>query len=266
MQSSLPHSHLPAPKQLLDTLRREDDKTSVLRLFHEPSLGSYEAFREGRVEEALIFVREMANKGFCPDHLTFNTLISGLCKVGHVNHAMEILELMLQEGFDPDVFTYNTVISGLCKTGEVEEAMEFLNQMLSRDCVLPDVSTFNSLIQGLWLTSRFSVAVKLFFLSYFCKEGDIKRAADIVQKMTSNWCEPDIVTHRTLTQGRCKAGRTEVATRLCALNMEETLIKLIDKVVEKAKFSGNEAMSYHVLAKLTGIILKLNNAMLPQLP
>ncbi|CAK9162420.1 unnamed protein product [Ilex paraguariensis] len=32
--------------------------------------------------------------------------------------------------------------------------------------------------------------------------------------MTSNGCEPDVVTYGTLIQGLCKAGRIEVAIRL----------------------------------------------------
>ncbi|KAI3474074.1 hypothetical protein Pfo_028862 [Paulownia fortunei] len=208
--------------------------------------------KEGRVEEALIFVQEMANEGFCPDHFTFNTLISGLCKVGHVNHALEILDLMLQEGFDPDVFTYNTVISGLCKWREVEEAMEVLNQMLSRDCspnavtynaiistlckenqqcVLPDVSTFNSLIQGLCLTSKFSIAMELFFemktkgcqpdeftynilIDCLCTKGKLDEALRLLKDMESSGCARSVITYNTLIDGFCKSKKIEEAEEI----------------------------------------------------
>ncbi|XP_057513587.1 pentatricopeptide repeat-containing protein At3g53700, chloroplastic-like [Actinidia eriantha] len=50
--------------------------------------------------------------------------------------------------------------------------------------------------------------------THFCRAGDIKKEADIIQTMASNGCEPDVVTYGTLIQELCKAGRLEIASRL----------------------------------------------------
>lgn len=51
-------------------------------------------------------------------------------------------------------------------------------------------------------------------LTHFCKQGDIKKVADIVQTMISSGCEPDVSTYGTLIGGLCKAGRVEICTGL----------------------------------------------------
>ncbi|KAM2954371.1 hypothetical protein FF1_032659 [Malus domestica] len=155
--------------------------------------------KEGRVEETFSFIEKMLDESFSPDQFTFNTLVKGLCRVGHVTHALEIMDVMLQEGFELDIFTYNSLISGLCKLGEIEEAVELLDQMVSRDCS-PNTVTYNTLISILSKenrSKRVEEASHLMdqmimeglkpdkftynsMLTYFCRSGDIKKAAYIV--------------------------------------------------------------------------------------
>lgn len=51
-------------------------------------------------------------------------------------------------------------------------------------------------------------------LSHFCRAGDMKKAADIVQTMASNGCELDDFHYRALIQGLCRARRIETASKL----------------------------------------------------
>ncbi|KAK6290416.1 hypothetical protein POUND7_001957 [Theobroma cacao] len=220
--------------------------------------------KEGRIEEALDFIQIMTNEGFYPDQFTFNTLVNGLCKAGYVKHALEIMDAMLQEGFNLDIFTYNSLISGLCKIGEIEEAVEILNQMILRDCS-PNTVTYNTLISTLCKENQVEEATELArVLTTLFRRKRTNEAMRLYREMLEKGDPPDAISYKIVFRGLCNGGGPigeavdfvvemiekgflpefssfyMLAEGLCSLSMEDTLVKLIDMVMEKANCSDSE--------------------------
>lgn len=79
-------------------------------------------------------------------HLEYTILIKGIVQSGRVNHALVLLREMDNSGArdcQPDVVTYNTIVHGLCKHGRVEEALQLFEVMKSED-----VFTFRAVLWG----------------------------------------------------------------------------------------------------------------------
>jgi pentatricopeptide repeat protein len=83
-------------------------------------------------------------------------------------------------------------------------------------------------------------------LAHFYKVGILKKAADIVQTMASDGCEPDIVTYGTLIAGQCKASRDQIKdivlnpviqARFRQKRSKEA-VKLFRDMIEKAEALG----------------------------
>ncbi|KAF3456598.1 hypothetical protein FNV43_RR01252 [Rhamnella rubrinervis] len=57
----------------------------------------------------------------------YTALIDSLCKE---EKAISLFELMIRRGIKPEFITFNSLISGLCKSGELKKAAQFLNNMI----------------------------------------------------------------------------------------------------------------------------------------
>ncbi|XP_031248772.1 pentatricopeptide repeat-containing protein At5g16640, mitochondrial-like [Pistacia vera] len=62
------------------------------------------------------------SKRFTPDVVTFNTMISGLCKRGRQRKQM-VVGVDGSRGLQPDVVTFNTMVNGLCREGRWRKLM-----------------------------------------------------------------------------------------------------------------------------------------------
>ncbi|GAB4855457.1 hypothetical protein Ancab_024075 [Ancistrocladus abbreviatus] len=67
---------------------------------------------QGRVEESKL-IDVMVSKGHEPNVVSYNTLISGFCKIHQVNVSMNLFQEVSPKGFKPNIVTCNTVIQGL---------------------------------------------------------------------------------------------------------------------------------------------------------
>jgi len=66
-----------------------------------------------------------------PDFLCYNVLIDGLPKKGEHGKGMGIWERLLTDGeVKPNVVTYNAVLSELCRIVRFEEVMEMWSRMV----------------------------------------------------------------------------------------------------------------------------------------
>ncbi|KAM2469089.1 hypothetical protein PS1_010704 [Malus domestica] len=97
---------------------------------------------------ALQMVSEMVSKGIDPDEITYNSLISCLCRDRMVNEAIGLLVDMESGGFQPTVISYNIVLLGLCKTRRIVDAIEVLAAMVEKGC-RPNETTYTLLIEGI---------------------------------------------------------------------------------------------------------------------
>ncbi|CAN1304380.1 Pentatricopeptide repeat-containing protein At3g53700, chloroplastic [Linum perenne] len=137
---------------------------------------------------------------------------------------------MASNGCEPDIVTYSSLISGLCRAGRVQIATKLLNPIL----------------QALYRKKRNSEAMRLF--------REMKETAD----------PPDHASHRIVFGGLCRSGGPiqeavdfliemvqggylpefasfyMLADGLRVLAMENTLMKLVNMLMEAAKFSKSE--------------------------
>ncbi|KAL6203678.1 hypothetical protein ACLB2K_027378 [Fragaria x ananassa] len=95
-----------------------------------------------------------------PNVVVCNTLIKGFCKIGNNSFAIQLLRNMEERGFNPDTVSYSTIIDSLAKGTLIDEALKLLAEMIRRG-IAPDVVTYTSLIQGLCNIGRCKQATRL---------------------------------------------------------------------------------------------------------
>lgn len=101
-------------------------------------------------------------------------------------------------------------MQALCRRNRVKEAVRLFREMEEKSDP-PDAVSYKTVFRGL------------------CSGGGpIGEAVDFVYEMTEKGHPPEFSTFYMLAEG------------LCSLNMEETLVKLMDKVMVRAKFLDNE--------------------------
>ncbi|OAY79192.1 putative pentatricopeptide repeat-containing protein [Ananas comosus] len=148
--------------------------------------------KNAKVLEAENYLHKMVNQGCAPDDFTYNTIIDGYCKIGMVQKSSEILKDAVFKGFAPDRVTYCSLINGMCQEGDINRALELFNEAKSK-ALKPDILVYNSLIKGL------------------SRQGLILQALEVMNEMLENGCNPDIWTYNIIINGLCKMGNVSDA-------------------------------------------------------
>ncbi|GLT68460.1 hypothetical protein SLA2020_406860 [Shorea laevis] len=119
-------------------------------------------------------ISEMVSKGIDPDEITYNSLISCLCRDGMVDDAIGLLVDMESSGFKPTVISYNIVILGLCKAHRTDDSIEVLAAMLEKGCQ-PNETTYIMLVEGIgfagWRVEAMGLANSLVRLGAISEES-----------------------------------------------------------------------------------------------
>ncbi|OMO66191.1 hypothetical protein CCACVL1_21270 [Corchorus capsularis] len=165
-QTQFPLSHNFTPTQLLDTLRRQNDESSALRLFDwaskqpnfTPNLPIY--------EELLTKLGKLGSFDSMK-HVLQQMKLSG-CEIRRAlfrrkrgNEAMRLYREMLENSEPPDAITYKVVFRGLCSGGgPIGEAVDFLVEMIEKG-FLPEFSSFYMLAEGLNALAMEDTLIKL---------------------------------------------------------------------------------------------------------
>ncbi|KAK1409668.1 hypothetical protein QVD17_36197 [Tagetes erecta] len=148
------------------------------------------------------YVIEMLKIGLAPDIFTYNTLISGLCKVKMIDDACYLFYIVMSKmGVYPDVISYSILIQGLCKVGNVVKAHELLNCMLERS-MIPKPLIWNTIIHG------------------YGKIGDKQSAFHVRDQMITYGVSPNVFTYNALIRMLAKTGEIYEARML----MKEMLV------------------------------------------
>ncbi|GAU24454.1 hypothetical protein TSUD_319310 [Trifolium subterraneum] len=156
-----------------------------------------EMCKRGMIDEAQeLFHRiKKLELGFVPSVVTFNTLISGLCKAHKLKEAI-LLCYTMETGR-----TYSLFLSGpdlhkklqqMCEAGQFLDAYELLTLINSR--VKPDIITYNILINAC------------------CRAREIQRAFHLFEELKKIGLSPDCVTYGTLIKGLYIVNKEEEAS------------------------------------------------------
>ncbi|KAJ0702942.1 putative tetratricopeptide-like helical domain superfamily [Helianthus annuus] len=145
---------------------------------------------EDKTHEAERVFKNLIRHRLCePDLVTYNTMITGLCKIGDALTAVSLLRLMDGRGCKPNLDTYNIIIDSLCKDLMVDEAFKLIKRM----DFPPDVVTYNSLVSALCQLDRWD---------------DVSR---MMKQMEDVSISPDIKTFNAIVDALCKRGSMEEA-------------------------------------------------------
>ncbi|CAM9177567.1 unnamed protein product [Discosporangium mesarthrocarpum] len=119
-----------------------------------------EAIKAGRLDEAIdIFERVLKGEidGVIPDTITFNTGISAYMARLQDGKAFSLLEEMRKRELKPRADTFNSILTGLIKMGKTKRAIEVFNDSLRLDRltntspVRPSLVTYNLVLEAMRL-------------------------------------------------------------------------------------------------------------------
>ncbi|AQK43174.1 Tetratricopeptide repeat-like superfamily protein [Zea mays] len=91
------------------------------------SLDAY--FRDGNAVGTLKCWDDMGKIGLQTDFIAFSAYINGLSQLDYVNEAYQAFAEMTSRGIVPNNITYNSIISTLCKAGNMTEAFKLEQNM-----------------------------------------------------------------------------------------------------------------------------------------
>nr|POE80291.1 pentatricopeptide repeat-containing protein, chloroplastic [Quercus suber] len=205
-------SQLPSdftPKQLLDTLRRQTDESSALRIFEwaskqssfTPSSAIYEEIlrklgKVGSFESMRSVLEEMKLAGCEISTGTFLIFIMSYAEFELYDEIVGVVEMMENEfGLKPDTHFCNFLLNVLVDGNKLKLVETMHSSMVSRG-IKPDVSTFNVLIKAL------------------CKAHQIRPAILMMEEMPNYGLSPDEKTFTTLMQGYIEEGNISGALRI----------------------------------------------------
>ncbi|XP_004491489.1 uncharacterized protein [Cicer arietinum] len=184
---------------------------------------------ENKVFNGYELLRQVLDKGLCPDNTVFNSLIAGFCKERQYTRVSEILHIMIAMKCNPDIYTYQEVINGLFKRKNAEGFRVF-NDLKDRG-YFPDRVMYTTVIKGLCDIGLLGEARKLWFemiqkglvpneytynvmvYGYF-KIGDLVEARKLYEDMCGRGYSENAVSYTTMISGLCLHGRTDEALSL----------------------------------------------------
>ncbi|XP_026378083.1 pentatricopeptide repeat-containing protein At1g05670, mitochondrial-like [Papaver somniferum] len=147
----------------------------------------------GRLKEAKRLLEVMATRGISADLTTYNTLIHSHCV--HDSHCKDgMFKLMEEINIPPDHITYNSMMDGLCLVGRLEEAIKLFDSMVDRG-LEPEEFHYNVLLDGAiprWKMQAFGQSpdevVCNAVLNGLCKNGNMEEAIELFESLESIGC------------------------------------------------------------------------------
>ncbi|KAG6385736.1 hypothetical protein SASPL_154614 [Salvia splendens] len=183
--------------KLLLECSRKNNRVEAESVFREMFCCGVVPDLHGAISDAMKVRDEMVKLGCQMDVVTYNTILSGLCKgkmlseadtlfneMDHCRHgdpskAFDFLKKVKSRGLVPDSFTYNTLIHGFMKEENVDMTFVLVNQM-KKESISPDLVTYNAI------------------LDQFCRLGRMQEANSVYRKMIEKGINPDRATYTSL--------------------------------------------------------------------
>ncbi|KAE9594965.1 hypothetical protein Lal_00041213 [Lupinus albus] len=218
----------------------------------EPNVFTYSSLmdglcKDGHSSEAMELLEVMVRKHRSPNMVTYGTLINGLCKEGKVRKAVEILDRMRLQGLKPNAGLYGKIINCFCASCNYQEAANFIDEMVLGG-ISPNGATWslhvrmhNNVVQGLcnndpsrafqmYLSMRhrgisFEDGTFDCLIRFFCKKGDLNKAARILHEMVLDGCTPDEGTWNALMGGLWDRKKVREATEILLAELQQKFVE-----------------------------------------
>lgn len=183
--------------------------------------------KQSKWQEAVSFILE--KEQVTHSVVSFNTIMSGFCRMGFLDVAQSFFCIMLKYGLPPDVYSYNILIHGLFIAGLMEEALEFAHDM-ERSAIGPDLVTYNIILKGFQLLGPIDGSWRLLdkmlldglnpnlvsclIMEFLCKNGRVFDALKFLHETESVGLSCHPVIYSVLIHWLCKHGETQKAMLL----------------------------------------------------
>ncbi|MQM18384.1 hypothetical protein Taro_051374 [Colocasia esculenta] len=132
-------------------------------------------FKIGSIRRAFVFFTNTQ----CPNFLTFNVVISNLCRLKDWLGVRAVLRVMVEKRFSLDVGTFSMVLVCLQNAGRVMEVMQLVGFMI---------------VSGKQLTT----SVWTILIDAFCRLDRVEPACELLEKMVESGCSSSIVAYTTV--------------------------------------------------------------------
>ncbi|RZS07858.1 hypothetical protein BHM03_00038792 [Ensete ventricosum] len=183
-------------------------------------------------------LREMEEKGFEADELTYFAIFRSFCRVGNVFEADLVLRGMVHRwNCKLDILIYGNFLYGLCKSGKLREARKLFVKLLKKgqnikDSLIPVLKPGRRVIFQLSSTKLISKSVA--FGAYFqslCKTGRIEEAEMLLKEATEKNIPVETCVYVSFIEALCRAGRAEEAVELLDLEKKKQSVSVGDITV-----------------------------------
>eukprot|EP00250_Pteridium_aquilinum_P017197 c23504_g1_i1 orf=1181-2281(+) len=151
--------------------------------------------KAGRFQEALEVCDDMRKFGFRPHQTSYHTLMSSYLKHGKSLEALDMFDKMQQDRWQPNEVTRSIVAYGLCKTGHTEQVRALFQERCGKSGTV-STSVCNALLES------------------FFRSGDVDAAEELVKRIFSGLCCPNVYTYAIIIRGRCAQGKVDEARKL----------------------------------------------------
>ncbi|KAE8690974.1 Detected protein of unknown function [Hibiscus syriacus] len=182
--------------------------------------------KQGNLAEALRLKDEMLSSGKPLNVVVATSLMKGYCKQGDINGALDLFNKIKEDGVAPNKVTYTVLIEWCCRNRTVEKAYELYEEMKTMG-LQPTGFNVNSLIRGFLEARSLNEASSLFdeavesgiatvytyniFLYHFSKDGKVKEACGLWQRMVTNGLVPSNVMNNNVILAYCKVQNMDMA-------------------------------------------------------
>ncbi|PUZ72896.1 hypothetical protein GQ55_2G432600 [Panicum hallii var. hallii] len=169
---------------------------------------------------------EMARNGISPNHVSYSSLLHGLCKTRNVNLALGIFKMLKDQGFKHDQIIYSILFHGCCQHLDLDIVNDLWDDMIHHDFA-PDVYDYTNLIYALCRHRYLIEALEAFELMLengvtpnivtctiladsFSKKGMIGEAFLFLDKVhQSLGIAPNLFTYKVIIKGLCKTNKSD---------------------------------------------------------
>ncbi|XP_062218028.1 pentatricopeptide repeat-containing protein At1g02060, chloroplastic-like [Phragmites australis] len=181
---------------------------------------------------------------FAPDAISYNSLLSALCRAGDLATARKLFDGMRanEEGRKgdafPNVVTYTTMIKVYCTKRLADEALAVFKMMVA-DGVAPNRITYNTMVQGFCEAGRMELVKEVFEMDSFkpdtctfntlmaahCREGRIEDAMKVFDQMVGLHVRRDSASYSMVIRVLCECGHFRRAEELVDELLEKEVLK-----------------------------------------